>query len=118
MTEQEFKEYDLKRLIRSNSHLDYICIETEETCAGFPDVIVTDRSLFDPTTYMEYKVSDSDGVIKFQRSQPIFYKKHSHLDVLIVAYNNKTGHRVAFTKDKLFDVDSPFYLSGLKVRLP
>lgn len=117
MTEQEYKESDLKILRKKNTALDYICIETEETCPGFPDVIVTDRSLFDPVSFIEYKVSDENGVINFQRSQPLFYLKHKHLDVLIVALNKKTGERVSFSKDMLFDPASKFYLDGLKVRL-
>jgi hypothetical protein len=59
-------------------------IETEETESGFPDVVSLSANCYCLT---EFKVSDTRGVIEFQKSQPLFYKRHTGLRIQILAWD-------------------------------
>lgn len=96
--EQSFK---MKYLYESRSMNNYqFCIETEETVKGFPDVLVINR--FDLSTVMyEFKFTKT-GKIKFQPTQPAFYRSHPELAINIVAYNAKTRQLHLFGAGALF----------------
>lgn len=96
--EQQFKmKYIKNELKRMYRHV--FCIETEETIAGFPDVLVLDY--LGKATFFEFKYSSSGGKIKFQPTQPAFYRKHPDLDIYVVAYNKKTSSVVTFSSQTL-----------------
>ena len=85
------------------------CIETEETVKGFPDVLRIDNT--DKTvTLIEFKFTKT-GKIKFQPTQPAFYKKYYHLPVKIVAYNAKTKYLHQFMKEHLFWKGNPYEMN-------
>ena len=96
--EQSFKMMFLRRF--KSPRFYHFCIETEETIKGFPDVLVIDK--FDSKAdFMEFKFTKT-GKIKFQQTQPAFYRKYYHLTVKIVAYNAKTKCLHQFMKEHLF----------------
>ena len=105
--EQSFK----MKYLKETESRDYttFCIETEETVKGFPDVIRI--SNIDKTiTLIEFKFTKT-GKIKFQPTQPAFYKKYYHLPVKIVAYNAKTKCLHQFMKEHLFWKDSSYEMN-------
>lgn len=65
------------------------CIETEETVAGFPDVMCIDRN--NRIQLIEFKVSDRSGNVKFQPTQPAFYRKNSDLPISVVVMDMRGG---------------------------
>lgn len=89
--------------------LTTFCIETEETVKGFPDVMRISNE--DKTvTFVEFKFTKT-GKIKFQPTQPAFYKKYYHLPVKIVAYNAKTKCLHQFMEEHLFRKGSPYEMN-------
>ena len=83
--EQEFKT----EMIRCKRFLHpgrtYFEVENEEKEPGFTDtieVLENQRAIF-----AEYKVSDNFGVIEFQKSQPLFYRRNRQLDIRIIAWS-------------------------------
>jgi hypothetical protein len=67
-----------------NPRLQHFCTETEGTEPGFPDVLSVQDSRY---LLIEFKVSDASGVLHFQRSQPIFYKKYREVTLCIAAWD-------------------------------
>lgn len=108
--EQQFKmKYIKNELKRTYKHV--FCIETEETIAGFPDVLALD--IQGRATFFEFKYSSCSGKIKFQPTQPAFYRKHSDLNIYVVAYNKKTNIVVIFPSQMLSTKQSEgtFYMN-------
>ena len=105
--EQSFKMKYLKETESNKSST--FCIETEETVKGFPDVLRVDNT-DKTTTLIEFKFTKT-GKIKFQPTQPAFYKKYYHLPVKIVAYNAKTHCIHQFMKEHLFWKDSSYEMN-------
>ena len=63
-------------------------IEIENTVEpGMPDLIVIDKK--DVSYFVETKYA-KNGVITFKRTQIPWYRRHPHLNIIIVAYNDKT----------------------------
>ena len=99
--EQSFKMY----VLRNRKVLSFP-IETESTVLGFPDVMVVHEE--GKVTFEEYKYSKT-GKIKFQPTQPAFYKKYGGLlHIEIVAFNAKSGHIHVFSVRELFNETSPY----------
>ena len=96
--EQQFKMKWLK--VHELPESTHFCIETEETVKGFPDVMFIDNDT-KQVHFIEFKFTKT-GKIKFQPTQPAFYKKYYHLPVKIVAYNAKTNCLHQFIKEDLF----------------
>ena len=108
-TEQAFKYEWIKR--HKGDYLKLFCIETEETVKGFPDVLgIKEVPVFDnklneickvqhPVFY-EFKFARK-GRIKFQPTQPAFYKANKELDIRVIALSEYRGQ---------------FYLHGFKVQ--
>lgn len=88
--ETKFKADVLKVWESRNVGWEHFKIETEETEPGFPDVAGFSANCYALT---EFKVSDANGVITFEKSQPLFYKKHSRLRINILAWD-VPGNRV------------------------
>ena len=87
--EQEFKHAVLKVWEQENktSLLSYTNfeIENEEKEPGMPDVLAI--CAVRPAYFIEFKFVGSNGVIEFQKSQPLFYKKHSNLFIQILVWD-------------------------------
>ena len=49
--------------------------------------------------------------IKFQPTQPSFYKKYCHLPIKVIAYNAKTDKVHTFMTYELFMKASPYYMN-------
>ena len=105
--EQTFKKAFLA--MRAKPELFYtFCIETEETVQGFPDVMAVNR--VEKTVYfMEFKYTKT-GKIKFQPTQPAFYRKHADLPIDIVAYDAMEQKVHFFPVSYLFDKNSAYYM--------
>lgn len=107
--EQEFKKLFLKSA-KNKQDFYIFCIETEETVQGFPDVLCITKS-DDKASFEEFKYTKT-GKIKFQPTQPAFYKKYSTLPIIVVAYNVKTDKVHSFKTHELFDKESPYYMNA------
>ena len=102
--EQQFKMKWLK--INNLSNFTWFCIETEETVKGFPDVMFIDNDT-KQAWFAEFKFTKT-GKIKFQPTQPAFYKKYYHLPIKVIAYNAKTNTVHFIMKEELLR-DSSIY---------
>ena len=107
--EQEFKMLFLKSAPNKKDFYMF-CIETEETVKGFPDVLCIYKET-DLASFEEFKYTKT-GKIKFQPTQPAFYKKYSTLPIIVVAYNAKTDKVHCFKTHELFDKESPYYMNS------
>lgn len=105
--EQQFKMLWLKRNQNPNTY--FFCIETEETVKGFPDVMSVCRDTT-KSIFFEFKFTKT-GKIKFQPTQPAFYKAHSDMNIWIVAFNRKTGNVHEFYAKELFNNKSAYRLN-------
>lgn len=104
--EQQFKMAYIKGRLRkpSNKAQSIFCIETEETVQGFPDVMeVISAGVGNHAYFYEFKFSDKTGKIKFQPTQPAFYRNNSNLNVTVIAFNQKTGTVHKFSTSELFE---------------
>lgn len=117
--EQSFKTKYLKKIFSHS--LDktqrVFCIETEETVKGFPDVMITWKNPaikeFGLVRFLEFKISDRTGKIKFQKTQPPFYRRNADMNITVVAYNIKSRSVHTFRALDIFNELSP-YASNLK----
>lgn len=114
--EQHFKKlYCVTEIKKQNPGQKIFNIETEETVAGFPDVMELWTANLQAGSctqafFYEFKFSSKNGVIKFQPTQPAFYKKNSELDIKVVAYNNQSKRVHVFSTKELFNKESPYYI--------
>ena len=118
--EQAFKKNycNLRLRHRELPNQKIFCIETEETVAGFPDVmeLFTGRTTI-VVNFYEFKASDRYGIIEFQPSQPAFYKSNEDLKVRVIAYNRKSQRVHLFSASEIFDKDSPYYTTNRRINL-
>lgn len=105
--EQQFKMKWLK--INELPKIIPFCIETEETVKGFPDVLCIDKET-KQSYFLEFKFTKS-GKIKFQPTQPAFYKKHYYLPIKIIAYNERTRTVHYIMKEDLFQESSAYKMN-------
>lgn len=118
--EQDFKKlYIVSELKKKypNTIQKFFCIETEETVAGFPDVM---ELLIDSTIrahFYEFKFSDNRGSIKFQPTQPAFYKMNPEMEICVVAYNCVSKRVHLFRTNEIFDKESPYYTINARINL-
>lgn len=121
--EQEFKKlYCVTELKRRNAGQKIFCIETEETVAGFPDVMELWTANLQAGSctqafFYEFKISDLSGIIKFQPTQPAFYKHNSELPIKVVAYNRFSKRVHVFSTNEIFDKKSPYYTTNGRIGL-
>lgn len=106
--EQEFKMLFIKSAKNQKDFYTF-CIETEETVKGFPDVLCIHKET-GVASFEEFKYTKT-GKIKFQPTQPAFYKKYNDLPIVIVAYNAKTAKVHWIGIRELFDKSSPYYMN-------
>ena len=118
--EQDFKKLYIVSELRKkyeNTVQKFFCIETEETVAGFPDVM---ELLIDSTIrahFYEFKFSDRRGNIKFQPTQPAFYRMNPEMEICVVAYNCVSKRVHLFRTNEIFDKDSPYYTINARINL-
>lgn len=91
--EQQFKMKYIRDILK-RKYNKVFCIETEETVKGFPDVMCLTMASI--AIFFEFKYSSASGKIKFQPTQPSFYRQNSDLDIWVVAFNQKTKEVVEF----------------------
>ena len=118
--EQQFKKLfsviELKKLWK-DAHI--FNIETEETIGGFPDVMVVGKmnDMINYAHFYEFKISDLSGSIKFQPTQPAFYKYNSEMLIDVVAYNRFSKRVHVFSTNEIFDKNSPYYTTNGRIGL-
>lgn len=121
--EQQFKKlYCVAELKKRNAGQKIFNIETEETVAGFPDVMELWTANLQAGSctqvfFYEFKISDLSGSIKFQPTQPAFYKHNSELPIKVVAYNRFSKRVHVFSTNEIFDKNSPYYTTNGRVGL-
>jgi hypothetical protein len=112
--EQQFKMKYIREVLNPQFERVF-CIETEETVRGFPDVMcLSNTSIFltAQAFFLEFKYSNAQGKIKFQPTQPAFYRANNEvMHIMIVAYNKKTNNVHQFTVSCLFNKDSPYCMN-------
>ena len=105
--EQQFKMKWLK--LNELPNILSLCIETEETVKGFPDVLSIDKET-KKTYFFEFKFTKR-GKIRFQPTQPAFYKKYAYLSIWIIAYNAHTRTVHIIPKEALFQENSDYKMN-------
>ena len=118
--EQAFKKLYCNLRLRHKGlpNQKIFCIETEETVAGFPDVMeLFTGGATAVVHFYEFKASDRYGNIEFQPSQPAFYKSNEDLKVQVVAYNRKSQRVHMFSANEIFNKDSPYYTTNRRINL-
>lgn len=113
--EQQFKMKYIREVLKPQFERVF-CIETEETVRGFPDVMClegnTVHSCLAHAFFLEFKYSNAQGKIKFQPTQPAFYKAHNEvMNIMIVAYNKKTNKVHEFWASCLFDKNNHYHMN-------
>lgn len=122
-TEQAFKMEWLRR--NKDKFLKVFCIETEETVKGFPDVLGIRESVvlddkgaekhkWQAPVFIEFKKA-KNGWIKFQPTQPAFYKANRELEIEVCAlceYKGKFYVHV-FDVSELFREESLYKMVGM-----
>ena len=112
MLESEFKAKIIKDW-KSKKVYDCIhCIESEETCPGFPDVLARDPET-DKFTFYEFKVTDAKGYFKFTKDQPRFYRLNPKMDIRLIVLDNRND---AFFVTDIKKVQ-PFIATKLRVNI-
>lgn len=122
-TEQSFKMEWIRR--NKSKFIAVFPIETEETVKGFPDVLgireteVMDKELnvvakVQTPCFIEFKLAKR-GRIKFQPTQPSFYKAHKELDISVVSLAEYYGkyYIVNFPVSALFEKKGAFELNEM-----
>lgn len=115
--EKEFKRSILTSLKNTKNFLALFEIETEETVLGFPDVLAITRE--NRAVLYEFKYSNKQGIIKFQPTQPAFYKAHKELDIEIIALDVRFNNYHIIQASELFTEKGMYKISDNgKVKLP
>jgi hypothetical protein len=66
-------------------------IENEEKEPGMPDLLVINthtEECFGVASFVEIKYASMAGTIRFEKSQPLFYRKHPELSIDILVWDN------------------------------
>lgn len=115
--EKEFKRYMIETMKGTKSYLGIFEIETEETVLGFPDVLAITNE--NRAVLYEFKYSNKQGVIKFQPTQPSFYKENKKLDIEIIAFDTRCNSYHLILASELFMENGMYKISDNgKVKLP
>lgn len=65
---------------------DVFEIENEEKEPGFPDLLcVTHGGSY--AQFFETKVAEKGGIFKFEHTQPLFYKQHPFMRIMVVVWD-------------------------------
>jgi hypothetical protein len=108
LSEDEFKAAFLKKIRKLKPDERYFEIENEKE-AGMPDVLVMKKQI---SGFLEFKISDNKGVITFEKTQPLFYKKNSSLRILILVWDVPRSRLVRISAETIVENKS------LKFKIP
>jgi len=97
--EAAFKAAVLKVWEKTLARFTHFQIENEEKEPGMPDILSI--SSVSPAYFTEFKVSNKDGVIRFESTQPAFYKRNEHLDISILAWDVPRQRVVEITPEEV-----------------
>lgn len=122
-SEQAFKMEWIRR--NRNKFLKLFCIETEETVKGFPDVLAIQgvpvldeegnvKAEIQTPVFIEFKIA-KNGRIKFQPTQPAFYKANKELNIQVCALCEHKGkfYIHGFYASELFWKEGPYKMDGM-----
>jgi Holliday junction resolvase len=99
---------------KSRPEIDYVFeIENEEKEPGMPDLLVTSGSEY---SMVEVKFSSKSSTIKFQKSQPLFYRRHPYLNVVIIAWDSQRNCAVQIEPAEILETKALRYRIPLKHR--
>jgi hypothetical protein len=93
-SEQDFKQAVLKAWKDGSVTQTFFEIENEEKEPGMPDVLAVSKDY--PAHFTEFKYADKNGVIEFQKKQPLFYKQNAELRIDILAWDGRGKGRVIY----------------------
>ena len=95
--EAEFKKAFLAKMRQKHKNITFFEIENEEKSPGMPDIIATSYEA--PSVWTEIKYAGKDGKIKFQPSQPLWYKQNKTLRIQIVVWDSRRGQCIYLPKE-------------------
>jgi hypothetical protein len=108
--EQGFKQ-DVIKSFRHNAPFSTVFeIENEEKEPGMPDLLSMERER--PAFFTETKCADKNGVITFQKTQPLFYRKHRKMRIQILAWDTPRNRCVFISTEEVIAAKS------LKLTIP
>lgn len=99
--EQEFKMSCIYARKAKYNNLKIFEIENEEKEPGFPDTL--EISANDPAALIEYKVTDESNNIKFQKAQPLFYRRNMDLCIKIFVWSVPEKVMYSFSAEEVID---------------
>jgi hypothetical protein len=108
--EQGFKQDVIKSFKHNVPFAAVFEIENEEKEPGMPDLLSMERER--PAFFTETKYADKNGVIEFQKTQPLFYRKHSKMRIQILAWDTPRNRCVHIHPEEVIAAKS------LKITLP
>ena len=85
-------------------------IENEEKEPGMPDCLSISPTR--PAFFTEFKISDKNGVVEFQKTQPRFYNAHKEVLIDVLVWDARYDRVVAMTAAEVVAAKS------LKIRIP
>ena len=85
-------------------------IEEGEVNPGMPDILRISNDF--PAALYEFKITDANGGIVFQKTQPLFYKKYSYLKIYILIWDTRLGEVVAMDPQEVIEAKS------LRMKIP
>lgn len=119
INEEAFKQLYICK--NAEERVTFFCIETEATIVGFPDVIkIRTPDLYgerikpgmfslNNCDFLEFKISNKKGIIKFKPTQPAFYKKNEKINTHVVAFNRVSNMVHIFPTETTFIKESCYY---------
>jgi hypothetical protein len=108
--EQGFKQDVIKSFKQNAPFSTVFEIENEEKEPGMPDLLSIERER--PAFFTETKYADKNGVIEFQKTQSLFYRKHPKLMIQILAWDTPRNRCVYIHPEEVIAAKS------LKIKLP
>ena len=110
--EAEFKAALIKQFAKIYPNVTIFQIENEEKEPGMPDILFC--SNHSPSVWTEVKISDKNGRIEFQPSQPLWYKKHHQTqNIQILAWDVRFKRVVAMYPEDIVSLKkTSFQLPG------
>jgi hypothetical protein len=108
--EQGFKQDVIKSFKHNTPFSTVFEIENEEKEPGMPDLLSMERER--PAFFTEIKCADKNGIIEFQKTQPLFYRRHSKMRIQILAWDTPRNRCVHIHPEEVIAAKS------LKIKLP
>jgi len=108
--EAQFKAAVLKYWRNEALGATFFELEEAEKNPGLPDCLEMNPCL--PAVFHEFKISDANGIIVFQKSQPLFYKTYHNLNIQILAWDSRHNYVVRISKEEVIRAKS------LRMRIP